>query len=40
MTSSHGGPALLDHSRILAEHTRILEALPEVIREKIGFKPA
>ena len=29
---------LLDHSRILAEHTRILQALPETIREKIGFK--
>lgn len=29
---------LLDHSRILAEHTRLLQALPETIREKIGFK--
>lgn len=29
---------LLDHSRILAEHTRILQALPETIRQKIGFK--
>ncbi len=31
---------LLDHSRILAEHTRILEALPEAVRQKIGFKPS
>jgi hypothetical protein len=29
---------LLEHSRILAEHTRILERLPEAVREKIGFK--
>jgi hypothetical protein len=29
---------LLEHNRILAEHTRILEALPEVIRQKISFK--
>jgi len=29
---------LLDHSRILADHTRILQALPEAIRQKIGFK--
>jgi hypothetical protein len=32
---------LLDHSehgRILAEHGRILHALPDAIREKIGFK--
>jgi hypothetical protein len=34
-----------DHSRVLAEHSRILaeifrmmQALPETIREKIGFK--
>jgi hypothetical protein len=30
---------LLQHSHILAEHTRILEALPEAVRQKIGFKP-
>ncbi len=29
---------LLEHSQILDEHTRILEALPDVIRERIGFK--
>jgi hypothetical protein len=29
---------LLDHSRILAEHTRMLQALPQVIREQIGFR--
>ncbi len=29
---------LLEHSRILADHSRILQALPEAIREKIGFK--
>ena len=28
---------LLEHNRILAEHTRTLEALPEVIRQKIGL---
>jgi predicted nucleic acid-binding Zn-ribbon protein len=26
--------------RVLAEHGRILERLPEAIRDKIGFKPA
>jgi hypothetical protein len=26
--------------RVLNEHTRILERLPEAVREKIGFKPA
>jgi hypothetical protein len=31
---------LLDHTRILQEHGRILAALPEAIREKIGFKTA
>ena len=25
--------------RVLAKHSRILERLPEAIREKIGFKP-
>lgn len=25
--------------RVLAEHGRILERLPEAVREKIGFKP-
>jgi len=29
---------LTQHSQILAEHTRILQKLPEAIREKIGFK--
>jgi len=29
---------LREHSRILAEHTLILERLPEAVREKIGFK--
>jgi hypothetical protein len=29
---------LLEHSRIFAEHSRMLQALPEAIREKIGFK--
>ena len=28
---------LFDHSRILAEHTRILEALPDAVRERMGF---
>jgi hypothetical protein len=31
---------LLDHTRILQEHSRILAALPEAIRDKIGFKGA
>jgi len=31
---------LLQHSQILAEHTRILQALPEAVRQKIGFRPA
>ena len=30
---------LLDHSHILAEHSRLLHALPEAVRDKIGFKP-
>jgi hypothetical protein len=30
---------LEQHSRILAEHGRKLESLPEAVREKIGFKP-
>ena len=25
--------------RVLAEHSRLLERLPEAVREKIGFKP-
>jgi hypothetical protein len=29
---------LADHSRILAEIVRMMQALPEVVREKIGFK--
>ena len=29
---------LMEHSRILAEHTRMLQALPEAVREKIGFR--
>jgi hypothetical protein len=29
---------LLEHSRFLADHARILEALPDAIRDKIGFK--
>src|SRR5262249_51129274 len=29
---------LLDHSRILAEHTRLLQALPQAIREQIAFR--
>jgi hypothetical protein len=31
---------LLDHSRILTDHNRILEALTDAIRQKIGFKAA
>jgi hypothetical protein len=30
---------LLDHSRILAEHGRTLEALPDAVRERMGFRP-
>jgi hypothetical protein len=30
---------LFQHSQILNEHTRILQALPEAVREKIGFNP-
>jgi hypothetical protein len=30
---------LLEHSRILLEVMRMLEALPEAVRQKIGFKP-
>jgi hypothetical protein len=29
---------LLDHTRFLQEHSRILQALPDAVREKIGFK--
>jgi hypothetical protein len=29
---------LLEHNRMLLEHNRMLLALPEAIREKIGFK--
>ena len=29
---------LRENSRILAEHTRILEGLTEAVREKIGFR--
>lgn len=25
--------------RVLAEHSRLLERLPEAVRDKIGFKP-
>jgi len=25
--------------RVLSEHARLLEALPEAVRQKIGFKP-
>jgi hypothetical protein len=31
---------LAEHGRILSEHTRILRALPDTIREEIGFKPS
>ncbi len=31
---------LLDHSRILADLIRIVEALPEAVREKFGFRMA
>ena len=27
-----------EHGRLLAEHSRLLERLPEAVREKIGFK--
>lgn len=30
---------LLEHSRILTEHTRILEALPDAVRQRMGFRP-
>jgi hypothetical protein len=30
---------LLEHSQILAENGRILEQLPEVIHDRMGFKP-
>jgi hypothetical protein len=29
---------LLEHSRILAEHSAILQRLPDAVREKMGFK--
>jgi hypothetical protein len=29
---------LNEHSRILNEHSRILKALPDAVRDKIGFK--
>ena len=32
------GRILADHSRILVDHTHILKALPDTIRDKIGFK--
>ncbi len=31
---------LLDHTRILQEHGRTLAALPDAVRERIGFKGA
>ena len=31
---------LLEHSRILSELMRMMEALPGAIREKLGFKPS
>ncbi len=30
---------LLQHSQILKEHTEIMQALPEAVRERMGFKP-
>ncbi|MBM4068718.1 MAG: hypothetical protein FJ271_07205 [Planctomycetes bacterium] len=30
---------LAEHGRVLAEVLRMLQALPDTIREKIGFKP-
>jgi len=30
---------LKDHSRILEDHGRILAALPDAVRERMGFKP-
>ncbi len=30
---------LLEHNRILSEHAKFLEKLPDLIGEKIGFKP-
>jgi hypothetical protein len=30
---------LNDHTRLLAEHSRMLERLPDAVRDKIGFKP-
>ena len=30
---------LHEHSRILEEHSRILAALPDAVRERMGFKP-
>jgi hypothetical protein len=30
---------LLDHSRILEAHTRILRDLPDAVRDKFGFQP-
>jgi len=29
---------LLEHNRIVQEHSRILQALPDAIRDKIGFQ--
>ncbi|MCI0376716.1 MAG: hypothetical protein L0215_03845 [Gemmataceae bacterium] len=29
---------LVEHNRILTEHTHILQALTDAVREKIGFK--
>jgi len=29
---------LVQYSQILSEHTRMLQALPEAVRDKIGFK--
>jgi hypothetical protein len=29
---------LSEHGQLLAEHNRLLERLPEAVREKIGFK--
>ncbi len=30
---------LLEQGRILRDHTRLLEALPEAVRETVGFRP-
>jgi hypothetical protein len=36
--AEHGRTLLAEHGRLLTEHSRLLERLPDAVREKNGFK--